>query len=151
MNPIVYRSKLDLWMLAMFSAAALLCAYGATQVMHLPGIAHVLLLPLLGLGVGLPAWTLLSTRYTLTDNTLLVRSGPFAWRIALREVAQIAATRDSGSSPALSLDRLRIEYGDGRALMISPAEKARFLHDFTARRALWRPAASSERSPRPVI
>ncbi len=38
-------------------------------------------------------------------------------------------------SPALSLDRLRIEYDRGRSLMISPLEQAKFLRDFSARYA----------------
>jgi hypothetical protein len=147
MNAVVYKSKVDFWMLTMFGFAALLCAVVASGVMHGPGMVRLLLLPLLALGMGLPAWTVLMTRYTLTDEALLVRSGPFAWRIALRDVARIAATRDAGSSPALSLDRLRIEYGEARALMISPAEKDRFVRDITARRAHLRPAGSSARSP----
>jgi hypothetical protein len=49
--------------------------------------------------------------------------------------AGIVHLRDPGTGPALSLDRLRIEYGSGRALMISPAEKQRFLRDLAARRA----------------
>jgi len=106
LNAVVYRSRVDLW----------------------------LLLPL-ALVVAVPLWTMLGTCYTLSDEALRVRSGPFTWRIALIEVSGIELTRDACSSPALSLDRLRIDYGDGRSLSISPADKQRFVRDFTARRA----------------
>jgi len=147
MNAVVYQSKVDVWMLVVFGFAILLSIVVASEGMHGPEVMRLLLLPLLALGVGFPAWSLLMTRYTLTDEALLVRSGPFARRIALIDVAGIAATRDVGSSPALSLDRLRIEYGDARALMISPAEKDRFVRDFAARRANLRAAGSSARAP----
>jgi hypothetical protein len=136
MNAVVYRSRLDLWLLAPFTGLTLGSVYAASRLMHLPGMAPAMALLLLAFAVTVPLWTMLGTRYTLSDETLRVRSGPFAWRIALREVSRMEPTRDARSSPALSLDRLRIDYGDGRSLMISPADKQRFVRDFAARRAL---------------
>jgi hypothetical protein len=46
-----------------------------------------------------------------------------------------AGERGALSSPALSLDRLRVEYGRSQWLMISPADKERFLRELNARRA----------------
>jgi hypothetical protein len=46
----------------------------------------------------------------------------------------VVPTRNPLSSPALSLDRLRIEYGQGRAIMISPADKGPFLRALEERR-----------------
>lgn len=71
------------------------------------------------------AWT--TTDYTLTSGDLLVRSGPFRWRVPLAEIQEITPTRNPLSSPALSLDRLEIVYGKGRRLLISPRERNRFL------------------------
>lgn len=81
-----------------------------------------------GVGVGLPLWLLLSTHYTLEPRQLIVRSGPFKWCIALADITAITPTSNPLSSPALSLDRLRIDYGRGRSLMISPRNKEQFLH-----------------------
>jgi hypothetical protein len=69
----------------------------------------------------------LSTRYTLTDEYLLVKCGPFSWSIPLRDIYEIEPTRNPMSSPALSLDRLLVRYGGGAELMISPADKAGFM------------------------
>ncbi|RZJ55116.1 MAG: hypothetical protein EON49_21085, partial [Acidovorax sp.] len=75
----------------------------------------------------LPLWLLLDTSYTLTAEELLVRSGPLRWRIALGDVREVLPSRSWVSSPALSLDRLRIRYGQGRSILISPREKQRFI------------------------
>lgn len=68
-----------------------------------------------------------TTYYTITSDMLLVRSGPFAWVIPLREITRIEPTRNPASSPAFSLDRLSIYYGLGNRLMISPTDKENFL------------------------
>ncbi|MBV7540353.1 PH domain-containing protein [Acidovorax sp. sic0104] len=75
----------------------------------------------------LPLWLLLDTNYTVTADELLVRSGPFRWRIALGQVHEVLPARSWRSSPALSLDRLRIRYGQGRSILVSPREKQRFV------------------------
>ena len=78
-------------------------------------------------------WLLLSTRYELDVASLYVRSGPFAWVVPLRDIRTVTRTRDPHSAPALSLQRLRIAYGAGRAIMISPHEEAQFLAELRAR------------------
>ncbi len=78
-------------------------------------------------------WLLLATRYVLEAGSLSVRSGPFSWNIALGDITAVTRTRDPHSAPALSLQRLRIEYGAGRSIMISPAAEARFLTELRAR------------------
>jgi hypothetical protein len=78
-------------------------------------------------------WTLLGTYYVIDATSLVVRSGPFHWTVALRDIRSVQATRDIRSGPALSFDRLRIEYGAGRVLLISPREKDAFLADLARR------------------
>lgn len=83
----------------------------------------------LALAFGLPAWVLSSTYYRLTDDLLYVKSGPFSWRIPTAEIHRVTATNNPLSSPALSLQRLKIEYGNGRRIMISPEDQAEFIAD----------------------
>jgi hypothetical protein len=45
----------------------------------------------------------------------------------------VLATRSPLSSPALSLDRIRIDYGKGKSVMISPLNKADFLLELQSR------------------
>jgi hypothetical protein len=79
-------------------------------------------------------WTLYGTRYTLTESTLIVQSGPFRWLIDLEAITEVFPTRNPLSSPACSLDRLHIRYGKSRlGMMISPQDRAGFLQDLVAR------------------
>lgn len=124
----VYRSKTDAWLVALLAAAMAVSLYAAFAVVSAgsPSTWWVAALTA-GLGVGLPLWLLLSTHYTLESRQLIVRSGPLKWRIALADITAITPTSNPLSSPALSLDRLRIDYGVGRSLMVSPRDKAQFL------------------------
>jgi hypothetical protein len=131
----VYPSKIDNWLKLTLIGSALVCAVAFIATL-LAGDHRVTLITLsaLLLGAGLPLW-LMNTRYVLSDTTLLVRSGPFRWVIPLRDIEQITATSNPLSSPALSLDRLRIDYSRGRSVMISPLRKTEFLDDLQARRS----------------
>jgi Bacterial PH domain len=63
----------------------------------------------------------------------VVRSGPFHWTIPLREIRSVRPTQDVRSGPALSFDRLRVEFGAGRVLLISPRDRDAFLADLVRR------------------
>lgn len=73
------------------------------------------------------AWIWTGTEYLLSETEILVRSGPFRWRIPMADIHEIRPTKNPLSSPALSLDRLEIRYGKGNILLISPQDKSRFL------------------------
>ena len=69
----------------------------------------------------------LRTYYVVDKNLLRVVSGPFRWKIPIDHITAVTATRTLISSPAMSLDRLRIEYGKLRPIVVSPADKKGFL------------------------
>lgn len=132
----VHRSKVDNWLVVVLliamavSLAASLLVLATTP----SGTGVWIAVPTAAFGAGLPLWLLLTTDYTLDDRHLRVRSGPMKWTIALAEIERISATRNPVSSPALSLDRLRIDYGKGRSLMISPRDRQAFLAEIEALR-----------------
>ena len=70
---------------------------------------------------------LLNTSYTVDRGVLKARSGPLCWKVPLDQIQSVEMTRSALSSPALSLDRLRIRYGKGRFILVSPADKSGFL------------------------
>ena len=84
-------------------------------------------------GLGFCVWTRLGTYYTIDATTLTAYSGPFHWTVALHEIRSVQSTRETRSGPALSFDRLRVEFGAGRVLLISPREKAEFLAELNRR------------------
>lgn len=129
----VYRSKVDKWLLGVLIAAMILGILGAVSALAAAGWqAWWAILPLL-LGTVLPAWILTTTYYTLGDSELRVKSGPFSWRVPLDEIRSIEKTSNPLSSPALSLYRLRIEYGNGRSIMISPDDRDEFIEEVESR------------------
>jgi hypothetical protein len=133
----VYRSAVDTWLLVVLGAGGLVALVAAGSV-FVAGDATgraIAVLSLL-LGVGLPLWILTTTSYTLDGETLLVRSGPVTRRVPIADITAIVPTRNPLSSPALSLDRLRIEVRGARPILISPADRAGFLADLEARRSV---------------
>lgn len=125
----IFRSKVDGWIR--------LCLVGTV-------IAELLVMFAIAPGLGDPLATtltilaclaaamfvvsiLVNTAYTVGDGQLIVRSGPIRWTISLDSIKSVEATRNPLSSPALSLDRLKISYGSNRRIMVSPADRDGFL------------------------
>lgn len=72
-------------------------------------------------------WIVLSTYYEIAGGLLIAHSGPFSWRVPLKDISGVRESRSARSGPALSLDRLEITWGGGKVLLISPRDKTRFL------------------------
>jgi hypothetical protein len=128
--PRVFPSKID-WALALVPVLGVAGAGVALGVAgdRLPVTVQAIILLTVFPTVAIVVWMVLATDYTLDAQHLTVRCGPFRWRIGLGDISAVSATRDPSSGPALSLDRLRVEYGRGRAILISPRDASRFLHD----------------------
>lgn len=123
----VFRSKVDLWLIALIVAIPILVLEFALEGTGFnERFADLLAVAICAVVLVLVAWIYLTTRYTVTSEALLVKSGPFSWIVPLREISRIEPTHNPASSPALSLDRLCIRYGD-REIMISPADKSGFM------------------------
>lgn len=141
MSTTVYPSKIDTWLWLGSAAATLGSGAVALPLMiWVPGPEVAVTVAVLLLGAALPWWILGSTRYTVSDESLVIRSGPFRWTVPLRDIVSVTETRSPLSSPALSLDRLRIERTGGRPILISPSHRRRFLDDLRARGAAVVPA-----------
>ena len=81
------------------------------------------------LALGLFYWLLRYTYYEvqLEQQQLRIVSGPFVWHVPVPAIVSVVPTHNPLSSPALSLDRLKIRYGKYNSIMISPADRAGFL------------------------
>lgn len=74
--------------------------------------------------------SLLSIRYTITeDGKLLVRALLLKQEYDLRKLESITPTRSLRNSPAASLRRLRLDFGVGKPLIISPAAQDYFIEE----------------------
>ena len=130
-----FESRRDGWLMVILGGSAVIDIVIAA---FLTGADMPLLPKALTIGVLLASgvlilWIMRGTRYTVDREALTAYCGPFRWRVPLAEIHDIEPTRSPVSSPALSLDRMKISYGNGRTLLVSPADKERF------RNALGRP------------
>ena len=136
-----YRSKVDWWLvpllclppLASLVVCVALVLAGQTAALPL-GIAAVLFV--LGIYFGL----VFPMRYGLDDTQLVVRFGICRQRIPLADISEVKLTSNPLSAPALSLDRLRVQFGQGvfKAVMISPADRNLFLDELAQKTGLRR-------------
>lgn len=123
-----FPSKVDTWVVIVM--AAVLVAQAGMLVgfaMSGPSAAALALMLAVTVGVYLLIGLMFArTVYEVDGRELRIVCGPFRWRVPLEAIEAVEATRSAASSPALSLDRLRIRYGNGRRVLVSPADKLRF-------------------------
>lgn len=72
-------------------------------------------------------------KYELQSDLLLIQSGIIKYRVRYSDIELIEPTRNPLSSPAMSLDRLKIVYGKRKMIMISPNDRAAFLSEIKKR------------------
>lgn len=132
-----YPSKVDWWVAVLLAVAPLSCLValvatlvGGEGVLAAAGGAAFLVLVYGGL--------VLPVRYAVAEDAVVVRHGVVRQRIPLAEIRSVTPSRSVLSSPALSRDRLDIEFGDGlfRHALISPVDRGAFLAELAARAGL---------------
>ncbi|MFN3809993.1 MAG: PH domain-containing protein [Roseateles asaccharophilus] len=144
----LFRSKIDAWLLIVLLGAAILTVVAAgAAVRQASGMAVLVPVLVIAIGAALPIWILASTSYTVDGGTLNVRSGPFTWRIPVSSITSIKPSNSPSSGPALSLSRLRVEYGRGKSILISPADQQAFLRAIESAKS----AASQVAGAEPLI
>jgi hypothetical protein len=134
-----FPSKRDAWLAVVLWTGTAMLVAGAIVTLASPGpIAARLALAATMLAAGaFGPWVLYSTGYRVTAVEIAVRSGPFRWQVPLDAIESVVPSGNPLSSPACSLDRLRIGYRDAhgrsRAILLSPADKIAFLAALAAR------------------
>jgi membrane protease YdiL (CAAX protease family) len=131
-----YRSKVDWWLYGVFALALVVLWGSAVSLLFAKGsvAGRLAVAGVLALSGGLVAWIALGTRYRITSVAIRIRSGPLRWSVPLASITSVTPTHNPLSSPALSLDRLKVVYGGRfRWVMISPEPRDAFLDDLAAR------------------
>lgn len=121
----VFRSKVDRWVWLAFAVCILAILVAMVPVFAADDVAPLFLLGTLAvclLFLGLFVWMLLGTSYRVSQDTLIIRSGPFRWRVERIDIQSLTRTRSPLSSPALSLDRIEIRYGARGRVLVSPED-----------------------------
>lgn len=132
-----FRSKIDWWLLLIFIVITANIVIKIYETNHLYSLAsnfpHLIIYSLVIFIIWLPIF---NTYYVVENNTLVIKSLVFRWKIKLNDITQIEPTHNPLSSPALSLDRLKIYYMKNEKIatvMISPKNKEAFLQAINKR------------------
>lgn len=72
-------------------------------------------------------WIWLKTGYTIKSDVLTIQYGPFRWTIKIAEIHSVTETKNPFTAPALSIDKLEINYGKFKTIAISPKNKTEFI------------------------
>lgn len=125
-----FHSKIDWWVLGFIIAATgllvqlLLTMYAKGTMVEYPEHTTVYVLI-----IAVIWWPVFNTRYSIQNDTLNIHCMFSKWVIPLANIQQISKTNNPISSPALSLDRLKIEYiqkGKIKYVLISPRNSQQF-------------------------
>lgn len=130
-----YPSKVDAWLAVVLAAAVVFPLILGVQLAFLSKAAALACFGSAAFVVAVLVVAVVPCRYTLEDDHLLVRAGFLRWTVPYKEVKAVAPTTNPLSSPALSLERVRIDYGT-RSIMVSPVARAEFIRDLRARAGL---------------
>jgi len=134
-----YPSKIDWWLGIALCIAPLVLAWSAIDLWQQDRTAEVSQLGYAALiVVGVYGGLIFPMRYGLSDTDLTIRFGQCRRRIPFSEITEAFPTRNPLSSPALSLDRIHIQHGQGifRSVRISPVRQQEFLTELAERAGL---------------
>ena len=124
-----FKSKQDLWLVAILYLSSAICFFSSVYLLTEDvSVANVFIAAFTFLvGCIFPIWLIVSLTYLIDEKMLNIRCGPFRWKIELSSIRSVQPSSDLASGPALSLDRLLIVYGNGRAVLVSPEDKQGFI------------------------
>ncbi|MPW45661.1 PH domain-containing protein [Acinetobacter guerrae] len=126
-----FRSKKDWWILGFIIAATGILLQmlwsmqlrGTLEEYPEHGIVYALVIVMMW-------WPVVNTRYVVTQDYLIIHSMFLKWKILRNQIQNITPSNNPLSSPALSLDRLKIDYqkdGKNKSVLISPKDKQKFI------------------------
>ena len=119
-----FKSKVDLWLAAVL--------WGSVAICFFPVFLEDGLIVGLAIGIPMAIFVLLlwiNTKYYIRDDQLVIKGVLKDTLIPIESITSVKTTRNPLSAPALSMDRLEINYGRYEFTLISPLEKERFVEE----------------------
>jgi membrane protein YdbS with pleckstrin-like domain len=136
----IYQTKKDKWLVLIVSIGGVMLFVQAINLIVVKGFYYTetwILLVVSMLYFGILILLAYPVHYEITPTTLEIRSGIILhYKIPLSSIELVVPTRSPLSSPAWSLDRLRMDYvknNKKRVIMISPQDKKHFLLELVER------------------
>lgn len=117
-----FPSKKDTWVTILFLALAIIMGAGMFEsgsvVVYVIGIATIILL----------GWMWFGTGYHIEAGRLKIKAGPLRSTVKIENIRGLKASHTFLSGPALSMDRIEIQYNKYDIAIVSPKDKAAFVH-----------------------
>lgn len=122
-----FQSKKDIWLAVLIWGVIILMFFMMITeqniVVYTVGILNNALL----------LWLWFGTNYKIDDEDLIVRSGPFKSTIDIKSIKKLRATKTLLAGPALSIDRIEIQYKRYDSVIVSPKEKNKFIESLLSK------------------
>ena len=122
-----FLSKKDIWLAVLIWGVIILMFFMMITeqniVVYIVGILNNALL----------LWLWFGTNYKIDDEDLIVRSGPFKSTIDIKSIKKLRATKTLLAGPALSIDRIEIQYKRYDSVIVSPKEKNKFIESLLSK------------------
>ncbi|EKU37969.1 MULTISPECIES: PH domain-containing protein [Acinetobacter] len=132
-----FTSKIDWWLLLILIVVTVSIISKIYKAHHTDSLAsnfsYLAIYSVIIFLIWLPVF---NTYYVIDQNKLIIKSIVFRWKINIDDITKIEETHNPLSSPALSLDRLKIYYfknGSMNSVMISPKDKEGFFQAINKR------------------
>ena len=136
----IYPTKKDIWLVLIVALGGFVLLVQVINLIIVKGFHHPETWILCGAFIfyfGILMLLAYPVNYEITTSTLEIRSGILLhYKIPLSSIVRVVPTRNPLSSPAWSLDRLRIDYlknSKKRVILISPKNKKTFLRELIER------------------
>jgi len=127
----IFKSKVD-WWVALVLILSLITPFVVLVLLYLDGAPIIFGILPFGILIAIYIGLVFPLRYELREELLLVRSGLMRIRIPYNEIVEVLPSRSLLSSPAFSIDRLKITRNKG-SVLISPLEKETFLRELAVK------------------
>ena len=125
----IYKSKIDVWLIILLVFSFVAPAIGAFLSSELE--VFYVLIPV----YGIIAYMFARLRYVINEEQLKIGTGilPGKTTIDIKTIKSVSKSNNPLSSPALSLKRLEIKYGNNfDYVLISPNNRQEFVNDLLA-------------------
>ncbi len=136
----IYQTKKDSWLVLIIASGGVMLLVQAVNLIIVKGVHYTETWILCAASIfyfGILILLAYPVHYEITTATLEIRSGILLhYKIPLSSIERVVPTRNPLSSPAWSLDRLRIDHvknNTKRVVMISPKDKETFLLELIER------------------
>ncbi|SOC44383.1 PH domain-containing protein [Ureibacillus acetophenoni] len=120
-----FTSKRDLFFGIIFFGLIVLFAWGIYESSQEP--QNIFGIIIMSIMILLLSYIWVFTSYKIEEDILKITFGPFKKSIDIKEITTIRYTKNPFVAPALSINRLEINYGKYETISVSPSNPKQFL------------------------